>query len=325
MTISRDDLLRLLREDPTLAEELRDVLFGRELRLIAEIGEQLRQVTQFLATSTREFDRRMEEMRREFQEQIAQLRQEFRQALIETRQEFERRMEEMRQEFRQALEAMRQEFQQQMAELRAEIREAVAKAEEARRRAEEVHAECDRRISEVWVQIEITQHKFAEVLERLDARERQWAGLAQRYSRLAGLVLELRYRLHPYGFFGEIVRRPQWVTGEELEDLVERAVEAGLLTREERRELLDTDLIVRGIREGKRTWLAVEVSGVLDYDDLKRAVRRSQLLERITNEPAIPVIAGELCSEDLLREAKFQGAWVLLDGRTYSPEQTSEN
>ncbi|MFA0751412.1 MAG: hypothetical protein SLRJCFUN_001815, partial [Candidatus Fervidibacter sp.] len=230
-----------------------------------------------------------------------------------------------RQEFRQALEAMRQEFQQQMAELRAEIREAAAKAEEARRRAEEVHAECDRRISEAWVQIEITQHKFAEVLERLDARERQWAGLAQRYSRLAGLVLELRYRLHPYGFFGEIVRRPQWVTGEELEDLVERAMEAGLLTREERRELLDTDLIVRGIREGKRTWLAVEVSGVLDYDDLKRAVRRSQLLERITNEPAIPVIAGELCSEDLLREAKFQGVWVLLDGRTYSPEGNSEH
>jgi hypothetical protein len=289
---------------------------------IEELRQEFRQA---LAESRQEFDRRMEEMRQEFRQALVELRQEFQQSLAELRQAFQRQIEEMRQEFRQALEAMRQEFQQQMAELRAEIREAAAKAEEARRRAEEVHAECDRRISEAWVQIEITQHKFAEVLERLDARERQWAGLAQRYNRLAGLVLELRYRLHPYGFFGEIVRRPQWVTGEELEDLVERAVEAGLLTREERRELLDTDLIVRGIREGRRTWLAVEVSGVLDYDDLHRAIRRSRLLERITNEPAIPVIAGELCSDDLLREAKFQGAWVLLDGHTYSPEPAEED
>jgi len=60
MAISRDDLLRLLREDPTLVDALRDLLFGRELKLIAEIGEQLRQVTQFLSASTREFDRRIE-------------------------------------------------------------------------------------------------------------------------------------------------------------------------------------------------------------------------------------------------------------------------
>jgi hypothetical protein len=134
-----------------------------------------------------------------------------------------------------------------------------------------------------------------------------------------------RGSLNPYGFFGGIVRKAQWVTGEELDELIERAMEAGLLTPEEWRDLLNTDLIVRGIRKGRRTWLAVEVSGVLDYDDFHRAIRRSQLLERITNEPAIPVIAGELCSDDLLREAKFQGAWVLLDGQTYSPEPAEED
>jgi hypothetical protein len=134
-----------------------------------------------------------------------------------------------------------------------------------------------------------------------------------------------RGSLNPYGFFSGIVRKAQWVTGEELDELIERAMEAGLLTPEEWRDLLNTDLIVRGIRKGRRTWLAVEVSGVLDYDDFHRAIRRSQLLERITNEPAIPVIAGELCSDDLLREAKFQGAWVLLDGQTYSPEPAEED
>ncbi|MDW8030075.1 MAG: hypothetical protein RMK94_16985, partial [Armatimonadota bacterium] len=90
---------------------------------------------------------------------------------------------------------------------------------------------------------------------------------------------------------------------------------------EERRELVHADLIVRGIREGQPTWLVVEVSGTIEFYDIERALKRSQLLARSTGENVLPVVAGELCPEEFLRDALRKGVWVILDGRTFAPTQ----
>ena len=89
--------------------------------------------------------------------------------------------------------------------------------------------------------------------------------------------------------------------GRGVDELIERAMEAGLLTPEEWRDLLNTDLIVRGIRKGKRTWLAVEVSGVLDYDDLHKPSAEANCWNASpTNPPSLSSLANcawTICSE----------------------------
>jgi hypothetical protein len=212
----------------------------------------------------------------------------------------------------------------------AELSEQVAALVQQGRRHDELIAalieqgrEHDRRLAELAEQgrefdrrlREITEHfqrQFELVHEQL-----QW--LRDRFGTMYGQMMEIRYRQNPYGYFSEIVRRAKWVTGDELDDLLSEALSKGLINEDEQKELMRADLIVRGVREGQVTWLVVEVSGTIDNEDVDRAIRRSQLLARCLNEPVLAVVAGEFCPEEVLRYALRSGAWVLLDGSTFSP------
>jgi hypothetical protein len=95
-------------------------------------------------------------------------------------------------------------------------------------------------------------------------------------------------------------------------ELVEDRVSA-----DELQEVLRTDLIVRGrlIRSLDRpeVWLAVEVSCVVDRDDVQRAERRADILRR-AGLTAIPVVAGLDATDGAETEAKARHVAMLQNG-----------
>ena len=146
----------------------------------------------------------------------------------------------------------------------------------------------------------------------MEAMERRIARIENRLSVADGFLQEHKYRTHPGAYFGKIVRKARVVPIEDLYDVLEAT-----LTDDEYDEVLPVDMIVKGrLRElpGQDLYLAVEVSVVVDKEDVRRAERRAELLRK-AGLTAMPVVAGEDLTDGGERQAQARKIPVLQNGR----------
>ena len=146
-------------------------------------------------------------------------------------------------------------------------------------------------------------------------------GVILRVDELRGEMLEIRYRERAHAYFSKMIRRAHLLSFEELYRLIDQAVEKGVLTEEEGDELVLADAIIRGIwREDKQqVYLVVEVSWGIGMEDVERARKRAELLEK-TGVRAIPVVAGRWISSHASEQAKAFGVWQVRDGMVTPPQ-----
>jgi outer membrane murein-binding lipoprotein Lpp len=168
--------------------------------------------------------------------------------------------------------------------------------------------------------------KLAQQVERLTARVDQLAEQGARLvivvGALKGESLERRYRERAPAYFDDLLRGIHALSWEELAALLDEAQSRGVITRDERRVVLDADVIVRGRRfeDGGEAYLAAEVSSVVDSEDVRRAAQRSSLLSRAAGKPTLAAVAGEAITEQAEQAAKALRVWRVLDGRAFPPE-----
>ena len=137
---------------------------------------------------------------------------------------------------------------------------------------------------------------------------------------LRGQALETKYRDHASGFFGRLLRRVRVLRPDELDTLLDEAIEAGALDDEAALDLRLADLLVRGRRPGEdtETYLVVEVSAGIGAGDVERAARRADVLRRI--RPTLAVVAGDWLTPEARELAASAGVWKVLEGRTLHPD-----
>ena len=137
-------------------------------------------------------------------------------------------------------------------------------------------------------------------------------------AELKGDSLERKYREKAPAYFGPLLRRAKSLSADELWDIVDRGIEEGVLTSEEAREVLDTDIVVRGRRwkDGKEEFLVVEVSWGVGVTDVERAVRRAELLRRLGLEVRA-VVAGRGITSEAEGLAAEKGVERVIDGRVF--------
>ncbi len=84
--------------------------------------------------------------------------------------------------------------------------------------------------------------------------------------------------------------RPDW--SNEFDNLIQEAVDQGLITEEQSYEVWDTDLIFVGTPRGDTTpiYVAAEVSITAGDDDITRAANRADLIAQATRRPVTPVV-----------------------------------
>jgi len=132
---------------------------------------------------------------------------------------------------------------------------------------------------------------------------------------LKGKVLELTYHNKAGAYFGPLLRRVRVVSLPALEDELEAR-----LSPEGFKDVLLLDLVVSGqprhLAQGPEVLLAVEVSSVVDEEDVTRARRRAELL-RQAGYRAVPVVAGERVTLGAEDEARQHKVVVLQDGRSF--------
>ena len=292
--------LELLYKHPEWREELRQLVLTEELLKLPELVHELTEAHKRSEARLTGVEERLTRIEQSIAELVAITKQhEERLAKVEARLEgVEERLTRLEESVAQLV-----EVQKQHEERLARVEQSIAELTEAQKRTEE-------RVG----RLEIAMAELAEAQKRT---EQQVQRLTDRMGQMAGDLLEIKYRDKPSSYFGRIVRQARLVDLADVEAML-----GDRLTDEQLFDLLQLDLVVHGqLRQpkGKRreqleVWLAIEVSSVVDREDVERAERRAKIL-RQAGLPVLAVAAGGNLTLGARELAQSKGVVLQADGR----------
>ena len=177
---------------------------------------------------------------------------------------------------------------------------------EAQQRAEVRLANVEDRLSKIETAI---QH-LTEQVRALTESQRQTENTV---SRLKGESLEWSYHNKIYGYFGYLMRRLKVVDLATIDEALEAPLASG-----EFRDVFRLDLLaagqLRASPDRPEVWLAIEISSVVDSNDVDRAWRRAELIRRVT-PLVLPVAAGDRVASGAETAAHDQHVVLMTDGQ----------
>lgn len=105
----------------------------------------------------------------------------------------------------------------------------------------------------------------------------------------------------------------------EVNEMAADALDSGTITREEHDQIILADVIYRGVKASDRTpcYAVLEVSYVVDINDVRRAIARANILSRITGMDAVSVVAGDRITEGARTAAETHGGISSVDDVIY--------
>jgi hypothetical protein len=167
-----------------------------------------------------------------------------------------------------------------------------------------------------------TEQQIVALTEAQRHTDQRMAHLTNDMAEVKGLILERRYHDRAFAYFAPLIRRTRVLPGDEIEPLLEGAVQQGQLSEAEANDIILADLILRGRRreDNSEVYLVVEVSWKVDPYDVERAVRRATLLSRIGLQ-ATPVVAGKEIIEEAANLASMLRVWRLTNGQAVPPQR----
>ena len=184
-----------------------------------------------------------------------------------------------------------------------------------------LRAETERRFQEMAATVDKLAREVARLGIGMGDLQRTQKRLIIDVADLKGDSLERRYRERAPAYFGGLIRGARALTTEDLDGLLESAVDRGHLSEDEAKEVLHSDVVVRGRRreDDSEVYLVVEVSSGVGPGDVERAARRAEILSR-SGVAALAVVAGERITADASRRAREMHVRQVTDGMARRPE-----
>jgi len=257
-----------------------------EIRVVREDFDRLTATVQALAEAQKRTEERVNELAE------AQKRTEERvNELAEAQKRTEERLERL------------EATVQALVEAQKRTEERVNELAEAQKRTEE-------RVNELAEAQKRTEERVQALVHEMTVIKADVHALKDDMGSVKGRLLEMDYREKAPSFFGRMLRR---VRVQPLDRWLEN-LEAHL-SPEEVDEVWRLDLLVSGVlKGGPEVWLAVEISSVVDRNDVERAARRAELLRRL-GRPVVAVVAGEEATEGGVQEAQARRVAFFQDGQ----------
>ncbi len=193
-----------------------------------------------------------------------------------------------------------------LAEAQQHAEERLANVEERLANVEERLANVEERLSRIETAIE---HLTEQVTALTENQQR----IDNTVSRLKGDMLELTYRNKIYGYFGHLMRRLKVVDLSTIDEVLETTLAPGEFRDVFRLDLLATGQL-RASPGGPEVWLAIEISSVVDSNDVDRAWRRASLIRRV-GPLVLPIAAGDRTTSGAETAARDQNVVLMIDGQ----------
>ncbi len=180
------------------------------------------------------------------------------------------------------------------------------------------------RLEAAVLELAAAQKRTEQRVEELAAAQKRTEDILQRLvirvGKNTGKILEIDYRDKAFAYFGTILRKVKVISLQDLEPVLEQR-----LSEAEFNALLPLDLLVSGqVRRSDQpndvVYLAVEVSAVIDDNDVDRAQQRAALLRK-AGYRTVAAVAGEEITESALSAATAHNVLVVQDGLKQNWEQ----
>jgi chromosome segregation ATPase len=152
--------------------------------------------------------------------------------------------------------------------------------------------------------------KDVDTLKRdVDTLKKDVGILKKDVAYLKGSDRERWYRDKAHAVFGRLVLKGEPFE-EKAAEILWDAYKRVQISKEERDEVLSSDLLWSGERDGKFVVLVVEVSFTISQEDVERAKKRAEILRKL-GILAIPVVGGV----ELGKEVKLDDVVCIVDGK----------
>ncbi|MCL6531784.1 MAG: hypothetical protein K6U12_00730 [Armatimonadetes bacterium] len=203
------------------------------------------------------------------------------------------------------------------AEMRQEIETLKAGQEQLRAGQEALRAEMRQEIDALKAGQEQLRAEMHREIGRLDERYNQLRevvnGILKDLAVLKGSDRERYYRERAPAIFGLHLRKVRLL---DMGDLLDEIATRIQLSPEEEKELLSADGIFYALKKTTREpiYVVLEVSWVVDSNDLERVLRRAQILQR-AGYPAVPVLGGVEVVDEVKQAAQAGQVVLVSDGQ----------
>lgn len=107
-----------------------------------------------------------------------------------------------------------------------------------------------------------------------------------------------------------LLRGKSQVFGQGFEDLISDAAENGLISDDEKLEVLRADAVMSGQDGGETVYFVGEFSITVNHADIDRAIARAAILSRATGCPAWPMVIGDTIPEPQRARAEAEGVEI---------------
>jgi len=154
--------------------------------------------------------------------------------------------------------------------------------------------EFSRKVEE---RLDVLEKRMQEVEKKVDAIEKK---LDKNVCSLKGMWLEAEVKKNVHFLFSEHLSNVKLVGRKRINKILSLAIEKGVISKEEREEVLRLDLIVEGnlLSTKEPVWAAVEVSYTIAKDDVQRAVKRAEILKKAMDRNVLPAVVGYRIAEN---------------------------
>jgi outer membrane murein-binding lipoprotein Lpp len=299
------DLVSLLEQHPEWRAELRRLLLSEEILTLPELVREL-------VESQKRTDELMQQLTARVDDLTARMEQ-----LTARVDDLAARMEQ--------LAARVDDLAARMEQLTARVDDLTARMEQLTARVDDLAARMEQltaRVDDLAARMEQLTARVDDLTARMEQLTATVQSLTQSVQRIGDDVakmkefyLEQRYHSRAAMYFGRLIRRTRAIQYDDLCHILDDALDQGILTEEERDDLIETDVVVRGRRrtDGEEVYLIVEVSWGIGPHDVQRAARRARVFAKLGWQ-TMPVVAGGWANTDARTAAQQDGVIILLDG-----------
>lgn len=132
-------------------------------------------------------------------------------------------------------------------------------------------------------------------------------------AELKGDNFERNVRERAPSYFGRLIKRCKVINFEELAEILENAVERGVIKEDEMDDVLKIDVVATGLlkKEDKKVVIVGEVSIKTDTTDVERAYRRAEIMSRAMGISSIAVVVGKESTEGAIKRAEEIGVLLV--------------
>jgi peptidoglycan hydrolase CwlO-like protein len=287
------ELISLLEQHPEWRAELRRLILTEELLTVPETVSQLVEAQK----RTDEQIRQLTEAQRQTTEQIRQLTA---------------RVDDLTVRLEQ-LTARVDDLTVRLEQLTARVDDLTVRLEQLTARVDELTA----RVDQIAEEIQALARRVEELTTVVNSLAQSFQKIVDDVAKLKEFYLEERYHSRAAIYFGSLIRRTRAIDHDEICHLLDDAEDQGILTEQERDDLIQTDVVVRGRRrtDGEEVYLIVEISWGIGVSDVQRASRRARAFTKLGWQ-TVPVVAGGWLSADAREAARQEGVVAVLDGAT---------